>query len=69
MKTTTTNFKSVNRKDLSELYFKAVGEKEIMRRDLERGQDNDGLLSEYLQVNSLVSDLRSILGTVIKAVP
>jgi hypothetical protein len=70
MTSTNTIFKSDNRKELSNLYFKAVAEKEVLRRDLERElYPKDQVLCEYTQVDNLVDRLRDLLGTVVLTVP
>jgi len=66
---TSTTFLESNKKSLSELYFKAVAEKEVLRRIIRNPEVNESDLLEYTQLDNLISNLRSILGTVILTVP
>jgi len=55
---------------LTELYFKAVGEKEVAKRTIEKSHElNEPLLIEYTQLSNLISNLRDILGSGIVSVP
>ena len=69
--TTSNSFSKNNKQHLSELYFKSVAEREVMRRELEKTlySHNDKLLNEYTQVDNLVDNLRDILGSRIISVP
>lgn len=59
-----------NRKHLSELYFKSVGEKKVLRKTiLNTRYPNEQELIEYTAIDNLVNELRGILGTVVNAVP
>jgi len=70
MSTNYSFFKNSNRKHLSELYFKAVAEKEVLRRELEKNPySNDKLLIEYTQTDNLIDNLRDIMGNGIVSVP
>ena len=70
MTTNITIFETDNRQRLSELYFKAISEKDAIKRVL-LGSDypTEHHLNEYTQLNRLVDDLRCILGTVVLTVP
>jgi len=70
MTTNLTIFETDNRQRLSELYFKAISEKDAIKRVL-LGSDypTEQYLNEYTQLNRLVDDLRCILGTVVLTVP
>jgi hypothetical protein len=70
MSTNHSLFKIENNKQLSNLYFKAVAEKEVIRRDIERSHEPvERDLVQYSQLDNLVDALRTILGSVILAVP
>jgi hypothetical protein len=69
MSSSSSFFKS-NKQYLSELYFKSVAEKEVMRRELEKDPYNqDQLLNEYTATENLIDNLRDILGNTIFSVP
>jgi hypothetical protein len=60
-----------NKQYLSDLYFKSVAEKEVIRRELEKDpySHNDKLLGEYTAIDNLVDNLRDILGCTVVSVP
>ena len=54
---------------LAELYFKAIAEKEVLKRTIQRTPEpTEREIREFIGLDKLVEDLRDILGTV-KTVP
>jgi hypothetical protein len=55
---------------LSELYFTAITERETLRRTIQRTPEpTEHDVRGFIQINCLIEELRSILGTVITTVP
>ena len=58
------------RQHLAELYFKALTEKDAIRRTLLGSEyPTEEYLSEYVAINSLLGDLRDVLGHTVVSVP
>ena len=59
-----------NKKYLAELYFKAIAEREVIKRTIQRTPEpTEKDIIELLQLDKLVDELRNILGTKIETVP
>ncbi|MCL2115426.1 MAG: hypothetical protein FWH29_04320 [Methanobrevibacter sp.] len=61
---------SSTKKNLTELYFKAMGEKKVLKRIIQGSSEPIGQdIVEITQIDNLIDNLREILGTVVLTVP